>query len=80
MNKKWQKCLMQILFWMIAEIVLNLLNFDTLGDYSEFLLEQQIVFNCPKIVFYQDLAIAAPGSSNPFEPQLRRHRLTMISV
>jgi hypothetical protein len=39
MNTQWQKILVKITFWLILEILLNLLGLDSLADYSEFLFE-----------------------------------------
>ena len=80
MSQKWKKILVRIMVWMSAEIVLNLLNLDTLSDYSEFLLERQISCNCPKIMLCRDFEIADPIALKPFKPQLRFHRFTIASV
>ncbi|WP_299488357.1 hypothetical protein [Acaryochloris sp. IP29b_bin.137] len=77
MNQQWQKSTFRILFWIFAEIVLNLLNLDTLSDYSEFLLEQQIYDNRPKMVIYQDFVMVSPI---PFRSQLRFHRFQIAST
>ncbi|HEY9726607.1 MAG TPA: hypothetical protein V6D50_09185 [Chroococcales cyanobacterium] len=39
MNTQWQKILVKITFWLILEILLNLLGLDSLADYSEFVFE-----------------------------------------
>ncbi|MDJ0687217.1 MAG: hypothetical protein QNJ41_01790 [Xenococcaceae cyanobacterium MO_188.B32] len=41
MNSQWQHSILKISFWVIVELLLNLLNLDTLGDYSEFIFEQK---------------------------------------
>ncbi|GAB4241947.1 MAG: hypothetical protein Kow0049_30950 [Stanieria sp.] len=33
----WQKLLIKIFFWLVAEIILNLIGIDNLADYSEFI-------------------------------------------
>lgn len=77
MNQQWQKSTFRILFWICAEIVLNLLNLDTLSDYSEFLLEQQIYDHRPKMVLDQDFVMVSPIS---FGFQLRFHRFQIAST
>ena len=44
---QWQDLLFKILIWFALEIFLNLLGFDDLADYSEFILETK------KTNFYQ---------------------------
>ena len=39
MQTQWQKILVKITFWLIVEIILNLLGLDNLADYSEFVFE-----------------------------------------
>jgi preprotein translocase subunit SecG len=39
MKIQWQKILVKITFWLIVEIILNLLGLDNLADYSEFVFE-----------------------------------------
>lgn len=39
MNTQLQKILVKMTFWLILEILLNLLGLDSLADYSEFLFE-----------------------------------------
>lgn len=34
----WKKLCFKLTGWLIAEIILSLLNFDTLADYGEFIL------------------------------------------
>ncbi len=41
MNVGWQKLLVKISFWLVTEIVLNLLGIDDLADYSEFVYEKK---------------------------------------
>ena len=41
MNSQWRHSILKIGIWVIVEILLNLLNLDTLGDYSEFIFEQK---------------------------------------
>ena len=41
MNIRWQKLLVKISFWLVAEIFLNLLGIDDLADYSEFIYENK---------------------------------------
>lgn len=39
MQAPWQKILIKIAFWLIVEVILNLLGLDNLADYSEFVFE-----------------------------------------
>ncbi len=39
MNTQWHKILVKITFWLILEILLNVLGLDSLADYSEFVFE-----------------------------------------
>ena len=41
MSKKWKQSIVKIVMWLMIEIILNLLNLDTLADYSEFILAQK---------------------------------------
>ena len=59
MNKQWQRSLFRIALWICTEIVLNLLNLDTLSDYSEFLFEKHFAVTSPRIVLYQNLRVAS---------------------
>jgi len=34
----WHKLLAKLLFWLMAEVILNAVGLDNLADYSEFLL------------------------------------------
>ncbi len=38
---KWQKLLIKITFWFIAEVLLNIFGMDDLADYSEFVFEHR---------------------------------------
>ncbi len=40
MNVRWQKLLVKITLWVVAEIWLNFLGIDNLADYSEFIFER----------------------------------------
>ena len=53
MTKQWRQSLFRIVLWISAEIVLNLLNLDTLSDYSEFLFEKPFLLTQPRIVLSQ---------------------------
>ncbi len=41
MKNQWQHSILRISIWVMVELLLNLLNLDTLGDYSEFVFEQK---------------------------------------
>jgi hypothetical protein len=43
MQTQWQKIFLQITFWLIIEILLNLLGLDNLADYSEFVFDQKTI-------------------------------------
>lgn len=43
MQAQWQKILVKLTFWLIIEILLNLLGLDSLADYSEFLFEGKAI-------------------------------------
>lgn len=42
MKMQWQRILVKATFWLVTEIILNLLGLDNLADYSEFLFEQEV--------------------------------------
>ncbi len=50
MNHQWHNSILRIGIWVMIEILLNLLNLDTLGDYSEFVFEQKRYRNSPHLV------------------------------
>ncbi|MDJ0704047.1 MAG: hypothetical protein QNJ46_12260 [Leptolyngbyaceae cyanobacterium MO_188.B28] len=59
MKKHWRQSLFRIVLWISAEIVLNLLNLDTLSDYSEFLFEKPShLLSGPRIVLSQPLQLS----------------------
>ncbi len=37
----WKKLVFDLSFWLIAEVVLNIIGIDDLADYNEFLLGQK---------------------------------------
>lgn len=39
---QWQRIWAKATFWLVTEIILNLLGIDNLADYSEFLFEQEV--------------------------------------
>jgi hypothetical protein len=41
MQAQWQKTFQQLMFWLVAEIILNLSGLDNLADYSEFVFEPE---------------------------------------
>ena len=49
---QWKKIWVKAAIWFITEIILNLLGFDNLADYSEFLFEKEIAIatSLPQIV------------------------------
>lgn len=44
MKMQWQRIWLKAAFWLLTEIILNLLGLDNLADYSEFLFEQEVAF------------------------------------
>lgn len=42
MKSHWKKLLIKTTVWLAAEILLNLLGFDNIADYSEFIYEQEV--------------------------------------
>lgn len=43
---KWKKLLISLLFWLLTEILLNILGLDNLADYSEFINHQKFIAAC----------------------------------
>jgi hypothetical protein len=41
MQAQWQKTFQQLMFWLVAEIILNLSGLDNLADYSKFVFEPE---------------------------------------
>lgn len=42
MKINWYKLITKIFFWLLIEVVLNLIDIDNLADYSEFLLMSKV--------------------------------------
>jgi hypothetical protein len=42
MNARWDHIFSQMVIWLVAEIVLNLVGLDNLADYSEFVFNREI--------------------------------------
>ncbi|MGB3532874.1 MAG: hypothetical protein WBA13_05090 [Microcoleaceae cyanobacterium] len=42
--------LLKIFYWIVAEVILNIIGFDDLADYSEFILNKRVVFSEVMIV------------------------------
>ncbi len=42
MQLKWKTFVFKTMFWMMGEILLNLLGLDNVADYSEFLFGQEL--------------------------------------
>lgn len=45
MKMQLKKIWVKATFWLVTEIILNLLGLDSLADYSEFLFEQEIALS-----------------------------------
>lgn len=43
MQAQWQKILVKLTFWLLIEILLNILGLDSLADYSEFVFEGRAI-------------------------------------
>ncbi len=41
----WQRALIKITIWLVAEIVLNVIGIDDLADYSEFVFEKEVLIS-----------------------------------
>lgn len=61
MQTQWQKILVKITFWLIVEIILNLLGLDNLADYSEFVFEGKTLMQKSYIC---EVAISSPPEPN----------------
>lgn len=56
MKMQWQRIWLKAAFWLLTEIILNLVGLDNLADYSEFLFEQEVA-----IALYQPpIAVVVP--------------------
>jgi hypothetical protein len=40
---KWKKLFAQIILWLVAEVILNLLGLDNLADYGEFVFDKEVI-------------------------------------
>ncbi|MGB7084295.1 MAG: hypothetical protein WBD47_01985 [Phormidesmis sp.] len=45
MQVQWHKLINKLIFWLLVEILLNLVGLDNLADYSEFLLGDRVTLN-----------------------------------
>ncbi len=36
---------LKVLYWVVAEVLLNLIGFDDIADYSEFILHQRAIYS-----------------------------------
>ena len=43
MKTQWKKLCFKATFWLVTEIVLNLIGLDNLADYSEFIFDQEVL-------------------------------------
>ena len=41
---------LKIVSWVVAEVILNLIGFDDLADYSEFILHKRVIFSEATII------------------------------
>ena len=42
-SQQWQKLLFKLMFWLVLEIILNLIGLDDVADYSEFIFKYETV-------------------------------------
>ena len=49
MAVKWNKLVINLLIWAIAEIALNFIGLDTLADYSEFIFDRHPVIQLDRV-------------------------------
>lgn len=61
MKGYWQKLLVKMTFWLLAEIILTLVGLDDLADYSEFLLSEKFIRH------------SSVCSARRFTPMIERH-------
>ena len=50
MEIKWNKLIINIAAWAIAEVTLNLMGLDTLADYSEFLVNKHQIIDVQRAI------------------------------
>ena len=43
MRGLWLKIIAKLMFWLLAEIVLNFIGVDDLADYSEFVFDKKLM-------------------------------------
>ena len=53
MRVRWNKLLVNVAFWLTAEIVLTVLGLDTVADFGEFVVLAETLAN-PPIVWQSD--------------------------
>ena len=39
-SQQWQKLFFKLMFWLVLEILLNIIGLDDIADYSEFIFSQ----------------------------------------
>lgn len=68
MKTQWKKMWVKAAFWLVTEIILNLLGLDNLADYSEFIFEQEIEMakHQPQIAIVAPFRSPLADSSLPF--------------
>jgi hypothetical protein len=62
MKMQWQRIWLKATFWLLTEILLNLLGLDNLADYSEFLFEQEVAIALRQ----PQMAVVVPSYYHPF--------------
>lgn len=71
MKMQWQRIWAKATFWLLTEIILNLLGLDNLADYSEFLFEQEVAIALRQ----PQMAVVVPSYYDP-SSDLPHHFIT----
>ncbi len=62
---RWDELILRIIIWLVLEIVLNLLGFDDLADYTEFIIENKKTY--VRQVYKKK---SDPGMQKPFKKKI----------
>ncbi|VEP14943.1 conserved membrane hypothetical protein [Hyella patelloides LEGE 07179] len=79
MGVKWKKLISRIAFWLIAEIILNLLGLDNLADYSEFVFEKDSACSEQSNLIIGDLAMNTPSNNNYQKQKTSKNKVLRFS-
>lgn len=61
MKMQWQRIWLKAAFWLLTEIILNLIGLDNLADYSEFIFEQEVTIALRQ----PQMAVVVPSYHHP---------------